>query len=755
MRAVAVSVFAGALGLCLCPALPGPLTWVVPMAALLPFWRRVPARLALLVCVGFAWAWLHADARLRDRLPVAFPGTAVTIDGVVRGLPDCRGDVCRFLVDVSDADAAGVAGRRVRLSWYEAPVSPAAGERWQLVVRLRAPGGFAVPGAFDYEGWLFRHGIDGVGYVRTSTTNRRVHAGAPAAWLDRLRGAVAERLRTALGPREATAIVTALVTGDRRGLSPDQWETLARTGTGHLMAISGLHVGLVAGAVFLGLSRCTRRATRLPRALRSRGFAAACALVAALAYALLAGFTLPTRRALVMAAFVLAAASVRRPLAVSHSLSAALLGALLLAPLSPVDPGFWLSFGAVAAIALGAAGRPQWSGPLAFGRVQWAVTVGLMPVLAALFGQVSLVSPLANAVAIPLFSFAVVPLTLGGAMLNSVIPPVGQALLWLAAAGIDGLWTVLDALAAPEWVVARVPARPLLPVALAGAGVAWLIGPAGPVSRAAALLLLVPLAAWRPTMPPSGAFELAVLDVGQGLAVLVTTRHHALLYDAGPAFRSGSDAGSVAVLPYLDARLARPPDMLMVSHGDTDHRGGASSVTSRYPDLAVVGEAMPGARPCTAGESWSWDGVVFEVLYPDHGGGSDGNDGSCVLSVTAGSTRVLLPGDIEAGGEAALVASGRSLASGIVVVPHHGSATSSTAAFVAAVAPRYALVAAGHDNRWGHPRPEVVGRWRAAGARVLTTARSGTIELRVSPTGHVGAPYRHRVDGRRLWTVVR
>jgi competence protein ComEC len=646
----------------------------------------------------------------------------------------------------------------VRLSWYRAPVEPAPGERWRLAVRLKSPRGFMNPGGFDYEALLFREAIGATGYVRAVQSTRRLAAAGGARPVLETRARIARELARVIGERPALGIVSGLCVGARERITREQWGVFGATGTTHLMAISGLHVGLVAALVFFGVRRLWRLAPGCGRRIAAADAAAAASLAAALAYALLAGFTVPTRRALIMLGVVLGLLLLRRAPRPAHHLCVALLAVLVFDPLASMAPGFWLSFAAVGVILLGLSGMPPASGAgrlAQYARIQWVVSLGLAPLTLWLFGRAPTVAPFVNLLLIPLFSIVVIPMALAGVALLWLVPPLGSLLLHLAAFVIERAWPAVEWAAALGGSFGGQPGFAAL--ALAVPGILWLVGQRLP-GRAIALLLLLPLVLARPAAPAPGDFRLTLLDVGQGLAAVVRTHRHALVYDAGPSFASGSDTGTLVVLPYLASQGIADLAVLMVSHEDNDHAGGARSVLERFPRARLVAgpraAAVAGrhATPCQAGMRWWWDGVAFEILHPPAGPGHAGNDASCVLRVAAAGGSVLLPGDIERAAENRLAATG-TIDADVVIVPHHGSATSSTAAFVSAVRARHAHVPAGYRNRWGFPRPDVAARWRQAGAVLLTSAGSGAITQEISARHGVSAPLQHRKDARRFWTA--
>ncbi len=645
-----------------------------------------------------------------------------------------------------DADAP--VPRRLRLSWYGGPPVHA-GEIWRLTVRLKSPRGFHNPGGFDYERWLFAHGIGATGYVRRSDGNRLLE---PPRGIDALRGRLAAAIARSLDDSSLSGLVRALALGARDGISPGQWQVLRRTGTAHLVAISGLHIGLVAGLLLWTGRRLWLRFGTWRIDAGTAG--AASALLGAVGYAALAGFSLPTQRALIMLAVSLAAWVWRRHASPWQGYSLALIGVCLRDPLAPLGSGFWLSFTAVAWILFVVANRlgpaRRWVETL---KVQAMLWLGMTPLMIYGFHQIGWTAPLANLVAIPLVGFVVVPLILTGCLAWWLWPDAAQALWHWAEGVLGGVWVWLAWLA--QWSAGAwpLPAPTLTGVVLASVGLGLLAAPRGLPGRWLGALLLIPLLSPPVERPPPGQLWLTLLDVGQGLAVVAETTRHVLVYDTGPRFSDRFDAGSDIIAPFLDGRGRRHVDLVVVSHADGDHRGGLAGLLRRFPSPVVTSDpdalGLPAAE-CRAGRSWRWDGVEFELLWPLSGISGSGNDRSCVLKITAaGGASVLLPGDLEAGGEAALVARyGSRLAARVLVAPHHGSRTSSTSAFLDAVRPALILVAAGHGNRFGFPHPEVVARYRQRG-RILTTADSGAIQVRLGRTVQV-RPW--RLENRRLWS---
>ena len=730
--------------------------------------REAIVKAGCLAC-GFAWAAVCAQHRLADALPPEWEGRDIEIVGVVASLPHASERNVRFELDVERVmTSRAVVPRRIVLSWWGAPgQEPAAvpllapGERWQLTVRLRRPRGSANPHGFDYEAWLLERDIRATGNVRVRSGNHRltqsVHA--PSYWIERLRSGIRERIRAVLPQDPYAGVIAALAIGDQRAIPPEQWQTFTRTGVNHLMSISGLHVTMVSGLAFAVVYGFWRRVPRLALALPAAKAAVLGALVAALFYALLAGYAVPAQRTVYMLAVVAAALWLGRAESASTVLALALLAVVLMDPWAVLAAGFWLSFGAVAVIlyvSLGRVGREHWL--RSWGRVQIAVTLALIPALLAVFQQVSLVTPVANAIAIPAVSLVVVPLTLLG-----VVAPF-DLLLHAAHLAMALCMALLEWLADFPSAVWQQHAPPAWAVIVAVAAVALLLAPRGTPGRWLGLVGLLPLFAVAPAPLRAGDVEIVMLDVGQGVSALVRTARHALLYDAGPPFGPGADSGNRIIVPYLRAAGVSRLDVMIVSHDDDDHWGGAASVLqavpvdaalTSLPDLdPLVLLAGPAAR-CEAGQRWEWDGVRFELLHPTRESYGDrsvrDNDRSCVLKVEAPGGRALLPADIERRSEEGLLRRvPERLGAEVLLAPHQGSRTSSTLPFVQAVAPRVVVFPVGYRNRFGHPHREVVRRYQEAGVRIYRTDRDGAVLLSIQLEGTISVtPYRALY--RRYW----
>ncbi|MCF8197688.1 MAG: DNA internalization-related competence protein ComEC/Rec2 [Sulfuritalea sp.] len=714
--------------------------------------------------LGFVWAASFAHLRLAVELPAAIEGRDLEVTGVVSTLPRQLERGVRFGFDVESA-IAGVPPH-ISLAWYrgrkdagddaESPIPVRAGERWRFTVRLKRPHGNLNPQGFDYEAWLFEHGLRATGYVRPYGAQRiDARVWTPGYAVEMLREIIRDRFHMALPDAAYSGILVALAIGDQNAIEPKLWQTFARTGVTHLMSISGLHVTMLAGFAYLVLHWLWRRSARLPLLIPAQHAAAAGGLLTAFLYCLLAGFAVPAQRTLYMLGVVVLAKLSGREFAASRVLMAALFLVLLIDPWAVLSAGFWLSFGAVALLFQIGSGRLEaahWL--LEWGRTQWAVTLGMLPALLALFQQFSLVSPLANAVAIPLVSFVITPLALLGTL------PFLSSLLTLAHFVTANLMAFIDWLANLPLAMWQQAAPPAWAVLLALAGAGWLLMPRGFPSRWLGILTFLPLLTVQPPRPTSGAAEITVLDVGQGLAIHVQTATHDLLFDTGPAFSADADSGNRIIAPYLRSKGVRALDMLVISHADKDHEGGAASVLATLP-VAMLKSSLPFEhalffqpvtyQPCLDGDHWKWDGVDFEMLHPGRVPLSrKTNDASCVLRVTASGKSMLLTSDIERVSEVALLDHhSKELAADVLTAPHHGSKTSSTPEFIAAVAPVDVIFPVGYRNRFGHPKDDVVERYVQAGVRLHRTDANGAV--RVSLGGADVRIEHERQRSRRYW----
>ena len=723
--------------------------------------RLIPAgfRAARIACVALAGglagvgaaAW-WAQAAMAHALPRAWEGEDIEVVGVVAGLPQLTEGGTRFPFDVESVRTPrAIVPPTVALTWYAQrakgdgdaipPPPIVSGQRWHIAVRLKRARGLANPHGFDFEPWALERGIRATGYVRPGAGNALVAArvdGWPYT-LHRWRGEIRDAMFARLGSDRLRGVLVALAIGDQDSIAPDDWEVFWRTGVGHLMSISGLHITMFAGLAFTLVYFAWVRVPALALRIPARKVAMVVGVAAALAYSLMTGYQVPAQRTFVMLAVVAACVLADRHGSASRVLALAGLAVVALDPWAVLSAGFWLSFGAVASIFYVMALRTGHGGKLRGAALeQLAVTVGMLPMLIALFQEVSIVSPIANAFAIPVVSLVVVPLTIAGSFLplpflldaaHALMLGVMAPLEWLA----DLPMAMLESHAPATWTLVA-----------AVAGCAWLLAPRGVPLRSAGLAWMAPMFTVLPPGPAPGEAWLDVLDVGNGLATVVRTASHALVYDTGPAWSADVDSGSRIVVPFLRGEGISRLDGVVVSHADDDHSGGAASIayarapgwllSPLYPGHALHAAFVKSTR-CESGQHWQWDGVDFRVLHPSDAVYAETrkrkeNDRGCVVRIATAGHSVLLAADVEARSEAEMIARDRAaLASEVLLVPHHGSKTSSSPDFIDAVSPRIGLLSVGYRNRFHHPNPAVVARYDERGIELHRTDREGALHI--------------------------
>ena len=791
----------------------------------------------VLIIFGILFSSTYAKQQLSYRLDEAFIAKNLIVNGFVSSIPASNENVQRFEFIVTSLRTLKVDGsrinekqthkkmpRKIRLSWYYGrPVH--AGEKWQLEVRLKPPHGFMNPGGFDYEAWLFQHGIDATGYVRKSALNLP-EPGVPQALsisalmqpINKVRQSLSQKIETIAKSTllsdqsgidyqsdqpSSFSLIKALAIGDKSSISNQQWQVLTNTGTSHLMAISGLHIGLAAFFAYLLIRRLVP--AFVMKRLPAQHIALSGGLLVALLYAMVAGLSIPTQRAIIMLSVLSVMMLLRHNHRPVDALGFALFLVLLLDPLAVLSVGFWFSFSAVAVIFITInSNRPgtndmvleQKKKPLAHSvwfkvrstlkqwiRLQLLITLFLLPLSLFMFQQVSLVSPVANLLLIPYVSFLVVPVVLVAIVCTFVLPGLAEVLFSLAASLLDFVWPLLSYLAALPyalWLRGDIDIIKLLLLTTAMLLLyfsreltclfashrqqlnqqrsIWIL-------RIIACLLFAPV--FIPTKPTfsAGEYQLTVLDVGQGSAAVIQTKNHVAVFDAGAKFSDKLDAGSSVVLPYLRSQNIEFLDYLIISHGDADHIGGAQVILDAFPATSLIGQDIESLvtskkQACLAGAQWHWDGIDFVFLSPATAGISNNhspakhvkrNNQSCVLKVSSAVGSVLFTGDIEKRTEQQLLIHyGRQLDSDILIVPHHGSKTSSIAAFISAVDPEISIFSVGYKNKFKFPNNKVLARYELRGGTLLQTDKSGALSINLTrKTGLVIEKYREKA--RKYW----
>jgi len=747
----------------------------------------------ILINIGIIYTVNFSKNQLSYQLNDQFIGQSMLINGQVSSIPVYSGKAQRFEFDIdhyrvlSSESQTGKESsvkfpQKVRLSWYYGS-QVNAGEKWQLEVRLKPPHGFMNPGSFDYERWLFQHGIHATGYVRKSGLNLK-HQAASSLSIDNIRQSIGQFIDAAGYKKNNTneinafALVKALSTGDKSSISSQQWRVLAQTGTSHLMAISGLHIGLSCLFAFVLIRRVLPAfvMTRIP----AQHVALVGGMMIALLYALIAGLSIPTQRAIIMLFALSIMMLIRRNNRPLDSLGFALFLVLLLDPLAILSAGFWFSFSAVAVIFISVMTvQKQDVGDISlmrkitnilkqWVRLQLIISVFLLPLSLFMFQQVSLISPLANLLLIPYVSFLVVPVVLLAIICTYLFQDIAELLFNLAAWLLESVWPVLSYLSELPfalWVRGDVDVFELLMASIAILliffarklshyvvhnllsnkkqnliTVSWLL-------RFTVSLLFVPLFITNKPAAIAGEYQLAILDVGQGSAAVVQTQNHVLVFDSGAKFSDRLDAGSGVVIPYLRSENVTMIDYLIISHGDMDHIGGAQAILDAYPETHLIGQDLdnlvvnntqPGnKKACVADMRWQWDGVDFEFLSPveedSFSESKKRNNHSCVLRISSQTGSVLFTGDIEKKVEQQLLNKyGNQLSSDILIVPHHGSNTSSSTAFIRAVNPKISLFSVGYKNRYRLPNNQVITRYQSPSRELLQTDNSGAITVKLT-----------------------
>jgi competence protein ComEC len=764
MISVVVSFFLGIISLHFFSELPS--LWFITVLVglfgiLLWFLKHKPfIRYIFSFSIGFLWILLHAKSVIDHRLPEAIETKPIQVVGIVDSIPETRDHTTRFDFKIQETvpNSLWPNPGRVRLRLRDSAIPIHVGDQLQLTVKLKRPHGYANPGSFDTERHLFQNRIVSEGVVVNKLAYQKLNDSILSHPIDRLRMWFRNNVKNSLKNSEFSGIVSALVVGVQSGITPSQWKILKDTGTVHLVAIAGLHVAFVTGfAMFLSLQiwrRLSARFMKVPVFLVT----AVVGLGTAFFYAGLAGFSIPTQRALVMIGVFLTSVFLKREGSTWQNYFLAMGIVLLLDPLSTLAAGFWLSFGAVGLILYGMKGRLQPEGLWwKWGRIQWVLFLGLTPLMFATFGMTSLISPLANFIAIPWVGFLVLPFSFLGIIFGMVSTALGVFFLELADSLLGLLWPVLRWISELPIATFSNRTHSLLSIILAFVGVLLLLLPRGFPGKMVGLVWLLPLFLIKPDTIAANQAKITVLDVGQGLSTVVETQNHVLVFDTGPKLSADFDTGDRVVVPFLATRGRNNIDALVISHGDNDHAGGAQSILKTMPVKTIITSepklfAEYNTMPCYSGQHWEWDGVYFEMLHPTTVLTKKRNDHSCVLRVKAGEQAVLLTADIEAKSEYAILENNpQQLSATVMLVPHHGSRTSSTLEFIRAIHPTFAIIPVGYLNRYGHPKPDVVERYRVENIRVLDTVRQGAISFMLDGSLDIQG---YRPQNKRYWHSV-
>jgi len=740
--------------------LPDPLWYTFIPILLLLIWFVPQYRYLSLIVASFLWASLQIQFQLDKNLIEEFDAETVLVSGTIDDIVEVRQDSIRFILKPESIENYQRSlPDRIRLSWYQDKIQPKAGERWQLLVKLRKPWGFQNPGGFDFQRWLFVERIGATGYVRRSKENRKL---AEPAWWDM--NQYRSRLSAAISKQctgcEHAGLFKALVLGFRGDIDKNQRRVLQESGTVHLIAISGLHIGLIA-ALFYFIGRLSWTIGLHRFSMNRIECSAIISLLAATAYAALAGFSLPTTRALIMLAVIVMALLFRRGVNLLNSIAIALSLILVFDPLSVGSASLWLSISALLVIALGQylmQNQGSWIKQLLV--IQLLFSVLFIPLTMLLFQQASAAVFLANLIAIPVVSFILLPLVLVASVIAITELSISAWLFQFADLIMSVLFGYLHLLLESGLGIFRNSGVPHLLLFCAAAGLLLLLLPVNPNLRRAAIMLIVLPVMWQPASFKPGEYQLTVLDVGMGTSIVVETETHNLIFDFGPGNNRGFSAGDWVIRPYLQHRGIEKVDLMIISHVDRDHSGGFVS----FLNEVQAGQLLSGTRSevqqrfrldfdfrsCHDYPAWRWDGVEFEFLSSLQSDSTQStNNRSCVLKITGHQTS-LLSGDIEADQESRLVSRyGDALAADMLVVPHHGSLTSSTVEFVKKVSPRVVVFTVGRNNRWGFPREEIVARYKTLESQIYRTDQHGAVSFISTMGGLHRQSYRQ--SRQRLW----
>ena len=710
--------------------------------------------------LGFIYSALYAHTILSERLDPSLEGMPLLVTGKIVSLPVILDKQIRFLFRIESIQKNGIYQNYhglVQLASKNLNDHFKVLERFRFLVRLKRIHGVQNPGSFDYEAWSFQKGLQANGYLVSKALPERL----PSYWYDRsvdqLRQYLKEKMQRILPPSQTKPMLISLLTGERSEISPKTWDILQRTGTNHLIAIAGLHIGFIAEAVYFFVSFFWRLSHRLIFFLPAQKAGTCASLVAAVFYSALSGFSLPTQRACIMLAIFNINIFSSHKINSWHKWALALFIVLLINPLEILSESFWLSFFTIALIIYGMNGRQtksiRWS---KWGKIQLLLSIGLIPLTILFFQKISLISFFANSLAVPWLTFFILPFCFMGAFLLLILPSLGLYLLSIADFSFSYLWKCLIFFSHIDFSIWQYAIPNVFVLMSMVTGLLLLLLPMSFPGKYLGFIGVLPIFFWQPQVPQAGNIWLTLLDVGQGLSVVVQTQSHVLIFDAGPKYNDNIDMGKQVVVPSIINMGLKKIDLLVVSHADNDHIGGAQSILEAFPVTSII-TSVPSqfsfAEPCVEGRIFEWDHVQFSFLYPEKNQSYFGNDSSCVLKINNGSQTILLPGDIEKFAETKLLEkSANQLATTILIAPHHGSRTSALSTFVDALHPQYVLYSTGYRNRYHFPHPSVYMIYKNHHAYQFNTAESGAIQIKIEKNKAVQI-IEYRKQHRRYWMI--
>lgn len=697
-------------------------------------------------CMGFSWTLILAHQRLSHQLPKILEGKILLAKGRILTIPENHSNIVHFdfLIQNLGTTVPIQYPISVRIKGYfhknlNVLTHFKKGDVWQFVVRLRRPRAFWNPGSFDYQAELFQQNICATGYLLEKFPLHLIQRANAYYFIDNLRQKITAKVEKALQNYHLSGLISALTTGIRCEITDEQWQVMRGTGTNHLFAISGLHLAFIAGIIYWIVRFIYCRIPYITLYIPAPKIASAITILSAIFYSALAGFAIPTQRALLMLSAFSLAILKRRYLTRWHSFYLALLIILIIEPFAVLSASFWLSFTAVILIFYAVLDRIK---PLknwrAWCRIQLTVSLGLIPLSLLFFHQISWISFVANLIAIPSIGFLILPFSLLGSLLSLVSPVLGNHILIFAEQLLELLWKLLKFFS--EIVFAQYYAYLSNSWILVSSlvGILLLLAPKGMPTRCLGFFWILPLFFGESQQPQYGDIWIHLLDVGQGLSSVVRTQHHVLIYDTGPRLSPSFDAGKSVVLPFLQTIGVQKVNLMVISHGDNDHSGGAMIILKQIQVGKVLSSIPTKFLPnivnlCKEKMHWHWDGISFEILYPPMNHHYLGNNSSCVLKISNHLQSILLVGDIEKAAENYLVhEKQKDLRSTVLIVPHHGSKTSSSIEFLNHVQPVYALFPTGFHNRFKFPHKIVLNRYKRLGSKIYNTATEGTITLKLN-----------------------
>lgn len=717
------------------------------------YFKKIICIFLLAFLCGATWTVFYVQHFLAKPIPIAMEGKIIKVTGFVSAVSIVERNYCGFIFKDKNL---GV----LKLAWYNGCPNLSPGQEWQLFVKLKRPRGLSNPGTFDFEAWALEQGISATGYVVEKNANKLLKTSLYNNFINQIRHRLFIEQNKFLPSIKGANFIPALTIGDRQCITQDEWQVLQKTGTNHLVAIAGLHIGLIAGLMFFIIKLIWRQSSKLILFLPAQQAAAIGALMMAIIYAALAGFALPTQRALIMLLVLFAGIIFKKYIVLWHSYCMALFLVVFYDPAVVLSMSFWMSFVAVGVIIFAITGNLKAEGKYKkLFKMQIAISLGMIPCTILFFQQASIISPLVNTLVIPPVGFIVIPLALIGCAFLYVNHWLAAKFLFLSAYSMQCIWWFMSQMAklpfsAFNWAVPN--ALILFFLCL---GLMLLIFPRGFPIKYLCIFFFLPIIFLKRHVPPNAAINFTMLDVGQGLATVIQTKHHALIFDTGPATLDGFDAGRDVVLPFLRIKEIKQIDIMIISHGDNDHAGGAKAIVENFPVkkiLSSVPENFPTAwhtQHCWDGQQWQWDGVQFFMLSPNKTMSNfSKNNHSCVLKITTGQRSILLTGDIEKNAENELLTQySKQLKADILQVPHHGSKTSSTKEFVQAVHPQYALFSTGYRNRFHFPAQAVIARYKVYQTVLYDTAITGAITFFIMPNQLIAAPILYRMQQNKWW----